>query len=126
MNQSTKRSKFFPLLLSGCGMATIIVAAIASAIYLTVVKNAAEYPTAIFDAEEAIKANADLELVSRDPKKCTITLKHVATGETLEFNAEDIIEGNFSFGGSDREGAKAKVNSGGNAAALDKRHWPAP
>ncbi len=48
-------------------------------------------------AELIVRANPDLELVSSDPEKNTMTVKNKQTGETVTINAEDIKEGKISF-----------------------------
>lgn len=48
-------------------------------------------------AELIIRANPDLELVSSDPDKNTLTVKNTKTGEVVTINAEDIKEGKISF-----------------------------
>lgn len=48
-------------------------------------------------AELVIRANPDLELVSSDPDKNTLTVKNKKTGEVVTINAEDIKEGRVTF-----------------------------
>lgn len=48
-------------------------------------------------AELIIRANPDLELVSSDPDKNTLTVKNTKTGEVVTINAEDIKEGKITF-----------------------------
>ena len=48
-------------------------------------------------AEFVIRANPDLELVSSDPDKNTLTVKNKKTGEVVTINAEDIKEGKVTF-----------------------------
>lgn len=47
-------------------------------------------------AELMVRANPDLELVSSDREKNTLTVRNKKTGETLTFNAEDIKEGRMT------------------------------
>jgi len=54
-------------------------------------------------AEWVIRANPDLELVERDPKAGTITVRNVKTGEVMTVNWEDAKEGRFSFSSGDQE-----------------------
>lgn len=48
-------------------------------------------------AELIVRANPDLEMVSSDPEKGTMTIKNTQTGETLTVNAEDIQDGKITF-----------------------------
>lgn len=48
-------------------------------------------------AEIMVRANPDLELVSSDPEKGTMTIKNSKTGETVTMNAEDIENGKLTF-----------------------------
>lgn len=48
-------------------------------------------------AELIVRANPDLELVSSDPEKGTMTIKNQKTGETVTLNASDIEEGKLTF-----------------------------
>ena len=48
-------------------------------------------------AELIVRANPDLELVSSDPEKGTMTVKNKQTGEVVTINAEDINEGKITF-----------------------------
>jgi hypothetical protein len=48
-------------------------------------------------AELIVRANPDLELVSSDPEKGTMTVKNKQTGEVVTINAEDIQDGKITF-----------------------------
>ena len=48
-------------------------------------------------AEFIVRANPDLELVSSDMEKGTMTIKNTQTGETVTMNAEDIENGKLTF-----------------------------
>lgn len=48
-------------------------------------------------AEWAVRANPDLEVVSSDESKGTLTIKNKKTGEEITINAEDAKEGRISF-----------------------------
>jgi len=48
-------------------------------------------------AEFIVRANPDLELVSSDPEKGTMTVKNKETGETVTMNASDIENGKITF-----------------------------
>lgn len=44
----------------------------------------------------AVKLNPELELVSSDPEKNTLTIKNIKTGEVVTLSAEDIKDGKFT------------------------------
>lgn len=48
-------------------------------------------------AELLVRANPDLEVVSTDRSKNTLTVKNKKTGETLTINADDANNGNWTF-----------------------------
>ncbi len=48
-------------------------------------------------AELIVRTNPELELVSSDPEKGTMTIKNKQTGETVTLNASDIEEGKLTF-----------------------------
>src|SRR6185436_13697092 len=48
-------------------------------------------------AEDIVRINPDLELVSSDPKAGTMTIKNTKTGETVTMNASDIEHGKLTF-----------------------------
>jgi len=48
-------------------------------------------------AELIVRANPDLELVSSDPEKGTMTVKNKETGEVVTMNASDIENGKITF-----------------------------
>ena len=48
-------------------------------------------------AEIAVRANPDLELISSDPEKGTMTVKNKKTGETVTVNASDLENGKITF-----------------------------
>jgi hypothetical protein len=48
-------------------------------------------------AELIVRANPDLELVSSDPEKGTMTVKNKQTGEVVTMNASDIENGKITF-----------------------------
>lgn len=51
----------------------------------------------IVAAELAVRANPDLELISSDREKGTMTVKDKTTGKTTTVNASDIENGNITF-----------------------------
>lgn len=48
-------------------------------------------------AELIVRANPDLELVSSDPQKGTMTVRNKETGEEVTMNASDIEQGKITF-----------------------------
>lgn len=95
-----------------------------------------EQNPAMAAATLAIKLNPELELVSSDAEKNTLTVKNIKTGEVVTLSAEDIKEGKFTVttaegtttfdadgngedGGSmtvtNEKGEVAKFSSGGGA-----------
>jgi hypothetical protein len=52
---------------------------------------------AVKAVEMMVKFNPDVDVVSSDPAKGTITLRDKKTGKVVTFNAEDIRNGKFSF-----------------------------
>ncbi len=51
----------------------------------------------MFGAEMLVRANPDLELVSKDESAGTLTIKDKKTGETITANLDDIKNGKMSF-----------------------------
>lgn len=84
----------------GCGAIALIgFLALAVGGYLfkkKVVDPLQENPT-MAAAEMIVRMTPDLELVSSDPEKGTMTIKNTKTGETVTMNAEEIKEGKLSF-----------------------------
>ena len=61
-------------------------------------------------AELIVRANPDLELVSSDPEKGTMTVKNTKTGETVTMNASDIENGKITF---ETDKGKTVIDSSG-------------
>ena len=84
----------------GCGAIALIgILAVAVGGYMfkkKVVDPAMENP-GMAAAELVVRANPDLELVSSDADKNTLTVKNTKTGEVVTINAEDIKEGKLTF-----------------------------
>jgi hypothetical protein len=94
-----------PLAWVGIGCAVIVVLGIVALGGLGVVgsyfikKKAAEFdknPT-MAAAEMVVRLNPDLELVSKDEKTNTLTVKNKKTGEVVSFSADDAKAGKFTF-----------------------------
>jgi hypothetical protein len=70
-------------------------------------------------AELMVRANPDLELVSKDEKTNSITVKDKKTGEVTTFSAEDAKNGKFSIK-SDKGSASFDASGGANGGAVFK------
>jgi hypothetical protein len=70
-------------------------------------------------AELMVRANPDLELVSKDEKTNSITVKDKKTGEVTTFSAEDAKNGKFSIK-SDKGSATFDASGGANGGAMIK------
>jgi hypothetical protein len=70
-------------------------------------------------AELAVRANPDLELVSTDEAKNSITVKDKKTGEVTTFSADDAKNGNFSIK-SDKGSTSFSTTGGANGGAVIK------
>ena len=75
----------------------------------------AENPT-MTAAELMVRANPDLELVSSDKKKNTITVKDKKTGEVTTFSAEDAKNGKWTI--KSDKGTATFDTSGGNGFSV--------
>lgn len=67
-------------------------------------------------AELMVRANPDLELVSKDEKNNSITIKDKKTGEVSTFSADDAKNGKFSFKSS--KGTATFDASSGNGVSI--------
>jgi hypothetical protein len=68
-------------------------------------------------AELIVKANPDLELVSSDPKKNTMTIRDKKTGKTMTWNADDIKNGRVTV--TSDEGTATFDANGKNGGTLE-------
>lgn len=60
-------------------------------------------------AELIVRANPDLEVVSTDRAKNTLTIRNQKTGETITINADDAKDGNWTF--TNEKGETASINA---------------
>jgi hypothetical protein len=60
-------------------------------------------------AELIVRANPDLEVVSTDRAKNTLTIRNQKTGETMTINADDAKDGNWTF--TNEKGETASINA---------------
>lgn len=84
----------------GCGaivLLGILALGVGGYFFKTKVVDPMQENPAMATAEMIVKLNPDLELVSSDPDKNTLTVKNKKTGEVVTINAEDIKEGKISF-----------------------------
>lgn len=70
-------------------------------------------------AELMVRANPDLELVSKDEAKNSITVKDKKTGEVTTFSADDAKNGKFTFK-TDKGSATFDATGGANGGATIK------
>ena len=70
-------------------------------------------------AELMVRANPDLELVSKDEAKNSITVKDKKTGEVSTFSADVAKDGNFTFK-TDKGSASISTSGGANGGAVIK------
>jgi hypothetical protein len=84
----------------GCGAIVLLgILALAVGGYMfkkKVIDPAKENPT-MAAAETLVRLNPELELVSSDRDKNTLTVKNTKTGEVVTINAEDIKDGKITF-----------------------------
>jgi hypothetical protein len=113
-----QKSNTLKYLLFGCLGIILIGGLITVAITMFVVKKAKdvgfdsglmEKNPAVAIAKMAAAANPDVDVVSTDEDKQTITLREKSTGKTVTLNFEDIKKGNFSF--SDDKG-ETRISAG--------------
>jgi uncharacterized protein YneF (UPF0154 family) len=133
-------------ILAGCGgliVITMLVLLVGGYFVAHKVKGYAQMAKknpAMAAAKIMVSVNPDLEIVSEDDDKGTITVRDKKTGEEITMNAEDIKEGRLKFknkkgeevtfegsGESGKEGFKIKTDKGtmafGNAPAEAPPSW---
>ena len=71
---------------------------------------------AMMAAEMIVRANPEIELVSKDAAAGTLTIRKKDTGETMTVNISEIQQGKFSF--TDEKGETSSISVGGVAEAL--------
>lgn len=94
-----KKSKVLVWILGGCGVLVVLVLIIVLALGFFVrrkLKAAGDNP-AMVAAEIMVRANPELELVSSDYTKGTLTVRNKKTGDVLTFDASEAQKGNFRF-----------------------------
>jgi len=104
----------------GCGAIAvlgILAFAVGGYIFKKKVIDPAMDNPAMAAAEVIIRANPDLELVSSDPDKNTLTVKNTKTGEVVTINAEDIQEGKITFETAEGK-TEVDASSSGDSGAV--------
>lgn len=105
-------SGVLPKVLIGClGLVVIIAIAISVAVWWGARKltEAARNP-AVFGAKLIVAGNPDLEIVSEDSGKQTVTIKNKKTGDVVTMNAADLKQGKIEF--QDAKGEKVTFDAG--------------
>jgi hypothetical protein len=105
-------SGVLPKVLIGClGLVVIIGIAISVAVWWGARKltEAARNP-AVFGAKLIVAGNPDLEIVSEDSGKQTVTIKNKKTGDVVTMNAADLKQGKIEF--QDAKGEKVTFDAG--------------
>jgi hypothetical protein len=77
---------------------------------------------AMMAAELLVRANPEVELVSKDEAAGTLTIRKKATGETITVNISEIQQGKFSF--TDEKGETSSVSLGAVAEAVGVAEAP--
>ncbi len=96
--------------LAGCGGLIVIVALIFGVIAYKARQfvHTAQHNPAYSIARLAAAANPDIEVLSTDEDKGTMTVRNKKTGETLTINLQDAAKGKFVF---EQNGKKAEINA---------------
>lgn len=80
----------------------------------------AENP-AMAAAELIVRANPDVELVSKDEEAGTLTIRKKESGETVTVNISEIQEGKFSF--TDDKGETSSISLGAGESSRGLPDW---
>lgn len=99
--------------LAGCGGLIVIVALIFGVIAFKTRQflHTAQHNPAYATARLMAAANPDIEVLSTDEGRGTITVRNKKTGETLTINLQDAAKGKFVF---EQNGKKAEINAQGS------------
>lgn len=99
--------------LAGCGGLIVIAALIFGVIAYKARQfvRTAQHNPAYSIARLAAAANPDIEVLSTDEDKGTMTVRNKKTGETLTINLQDAAKGKFVF---EQNGKKAEINAQGS------------
>jgi hypothetical protein len=118
--QQPQKKKTSPIvwILAGCGslvLVGVVVAVLAGLFVWQKAKDAGLDPDlmernpALAAAKMAVAVNPEVELVSVDEKKGTITIKEKKTGKTVTVTFEDAAEGKMTFKATDEKGEEAEM-----------------
>jgi GYF domain 2 len=108
---AAKSNKVLVWVLGGCGglLTIVLVGCVVSVLWMKKkVANLQSNP-AVATAELMVRANPELEVVSTDYTKGTITMRNKKTGETLTMDANQAKEGRFTF--KDEKGSEMRFNA---------------
>ncbi len=106
-------------ILIGCGVILVIclIAMVSCGFFVKRFAEKVQKNPAAFAAEMVVRANPDLEMVSKDDDAGTMTVKNKKTGETVTLNFEDIKAGKLKVttdkGEATMEVGGSKENGGG-------------
>ncbi|MBK9795336.1 MAG: DUF4339 domain-containing protein [Holophagaceae bacterium] len=94
-----KSGKVWPWILGGCGVLLLLVllGGIGIAMWMRSKVGDLQRNPAVAAAELLVRANPELEVVSTDYAKGTLTVRNRKSGETLTMDAADIKQGRLSF-----------------------------
>jgi hypothetical protein len=94
-----KSGKVWPWVLGGCGLLLLLVllGGVGIAMWMKSKVGDLQRNPAVAAAELLVRANPELEVVSTDYTKGTITVRNKKSGETLTMDATDVKHGRLSF-----------------------------
>jgi hypothetical protein len=107
--QPKKSNKVLLWVLGGCGtlLLLIIIGVVAVTMWMKQKVGNLQRNPAVAAAEMLVRANPELEVVSTDYAKGTITMRNKKSGETLTMDANDVKQGRFTF--KDGKGTEVKL-----------------
>ena len=106
-----KSNKVLLWVLGGCGglVAVVLIGVVVSFLWVKKKVGNLQRNPAVAAAEMLVRANPDLEIVSTDYDKGTLTMRNKKTGETLTMDANEVKQGRFTF--KDGKGAEVRINA---------------
>ena len=106
-----KSGKALTWILAGCGglLVVVLIGGVAGFLWMKKKVGNLQSNPAVAAAELIIRANPELEVVSTDYAKGTITMRNKKTGETLTMDANDVKQGRFTF--KDGKGSEIRFNT---------------
>src|SRR5258706_1289977 len=115
------KSKTWMYVLGGCGVVLLIgVIAVAIFVYFVYKKadEVAKNP-AMATAKMMVAMNPDLETVSTDEGKGTITVRDKKSGKVVTMNFDDVKNGKFSIKGDDDESVTFEAKGGKESGSFE-------